>query len=133
MKTRALGAVLILGFAGACCSAAQACDNKDSAITRPGGCSLSSVAFSERTTEVKALLNRREATRELEDGFAFRFPGDDADLAQQLAALIVAERQCCSFLGFELTLAPEQGPIWLTVSGSQEVKALMASLMIMLE
>ena len=66
--------------------------------------------------------------RELENGYAFRFPGDENELAMRLATWIVAERQCCSFLEFELSFAAGQGPIWLTVNGSQEAKTFVAAM-----
>jgi hypothetical protein len=75
------------------------------------------------------LFSLREEVRELESGYAFRFPGDEDELATRLATFIIAERQCCSFFEFELSFAAEQGPIWLKVSGSQEAKMFMASML----
>ncbi len=43
--------------------------------------------------------------------------------------LIHAERQCCSFLTFELLFEPDHGPIWLRVRGSEEVKSFLRGLM----
>jgi hypothetical protein len=99
----------------------------DPAVTdRPASCQLSTAAFGERVAEGDALFAERLQVREMEDGYAFRFPGDD-DLASRLAAFVAAERRCCSFLAFELTFAAERGPIWLAMRGSPEVKALVAS------
>ena len=99
------------------------------AAPHPVGCTLSSSGLSDRVVEIAAVLAKREEMRELEDGFAFRFPGDEDDLVIQLATWVVAERQCCSFLGFELRFVPDHGPVWLTMRGSQEVKELVASLL----
>ena len=61
-------------------------------------------------------------TREMENGFAYRFPAEDRWL-DALARLIGLERQCCPFLCFRLTAEPENGPIWLEVTGPPEAKA----------
>ena len=126
---------LLTVLACACCSAASACKSCSPkadvsvAIPHPSGCTLSSAGLADRVTEVSLVLARREEVRELEDGFTFRFPGDEHDLVAQLAAWVVAERQCCTFLGLELKLMPDQGPVWLTLRGSHDVKKLVASLL----
>ncbi|MFY9531909.1 MAG: hypothetical protein WAR24_23645, partial [Candidatus Acidiferrales bacterium] len=48
------------------------------------------------------------ATEELPDGYAFRVPGDKKWIAV-VAELIVAERECCPFLTFELAAQPNYG------------------------
>lgn len=50
------------------------------------------------------------------DGFAWRFEAR-SDVLQAIATVIDAERQCCAFLRFELTVAPGNGPVWLAVTG----------------
>jgi len=90
---------------------------------------LSAAALPERLGEIAALFSLREEVRELEDGYAFRFAGDASDLATRIVTLIIAERQCCSFFAFELSFVADQGPIWLTVNGSQEAKMFMTSMM----
>ncbi|MGH9533456.1 MAG: hypothetical protein ACRD2E_01205 [Terriglobales bacterium] len=59
--------------------------------------------------------------RELEDGYAFRFPGDAASEGQ-VFDFIVLERECCRFLSFEVRLAAERGAIWLVTTGPAGVK-----------
>ena len=57
------------------------------------------------------------AARERHDvplGYAYRF---DADAYDDLARWIRNERRCCPFLAFSLELAPDDGPIWLTLAG----------------
>lgn len=39
------------------------------------------------------------------------------ELLTDIAAVIDAERQCCRFLTFDVTVAPDGGPITLTLSG----------------
>jgi hypothetical protein len=60
-------------------------------------------------------------TRELADGYAFRFPSDTAWLVN-LAAFIAEERMCCPFFTFELVVEPGHGPLWLRLRGREGVK-----------
>lgn len=60
--------------------------------------------------------------RELPDGYALRFPGDGR-WAQTLLDFIVHERGCCPFFSFRLDFAPNNGAIWLHLSGGEGVKA----------
>jgi len=69
-----------------------------------------------------------EATRELVDGYAFRFPGD-AEWVARLAEFVAFERACCQFFTFELTFAPELGPVWLSLRGGEGVKEVAQSFM----
>jgi hypothetical protein len=61
---------------------------------------------------------------ELDDGYAFQFR---ADQYPQLAAFIANERRCCPFFRFTLEVEPEQGPIWLRLTGGEGVKELLLS------
>ena len=74
-----------------------------------------------RYETVRGLLVDAAEAQELDEGFAFRFRADDGLLAR-LTAIIDAERRCCPFLGFELTVEPHGGPIWLRLTGSEPVK-----------
>jgi hypothetical protein len=87
----------------------------------PVACNLTATAQQARQVEVAQLLAAVEARRELEDGYAFRFPGSE-EWAARLLAFITAERRCCPFFTFDLRFEPEQGPIWLSLRGGEEVK-----------
>jgi hypothetical protein len=63
-----------------------------------------------------------EAVEELTDGYAYRFPGDDAWTANVLA-FVAAERRCCPFFTFEVVFTPHDGPLWLRLRGSDAIKA----------
>jgi len=54
--------------------------------------------------------------RQLPDGYALRFPGEET-WASRLLRFIVQERACCPFFSFELVFEPGQGPIWLHLRG----------------
>lgn len=96
--------------------------------TTPVACTLTNDEMADRSVEVYAMFAHVEATRELADGYAFRFPGD-ADWVARLAEFIAFERACCQFFTFELTFAPELGPIWLSVRGGEGVKEVARSFM----
>jgi hypothetical protein len=72
---------------------------------------------------VLAAADRRE---ELTDGFRLRFT--KADILPRLLEVIDAERKCCRFLRFEVTLDPDLGPIWLTVTGPPGTREFLTAL-----
>ncbi len=45
-----------------------------------------------------------------------------------IAAFIADERLCCPFFHFRLDIEPEQGPIWLQLTGTEDVKPFLQSL-----
>ena len=61
------------------------------------------------------------ATEELPDGYVFRVPGDKKWMGVVWEA-IVAERECCPFLTFELTAQPNMGPVSVRVTGPAGTK-----------
>lgn len=88
----------------------------------PIACSLTSTELRHR--EAKLLAQFRSAvvaTEELQEGYAFRLPGDGKWIGL-IAELIVAERECCPFLSFEVTALPNMGPIIVRVIGPAETK-----------
>ena len=85
-------------------------------------CCLSDAELRKR---VATLLARFEsaviATEELPDGYVFRVPGDKKWMGIVWEA-IVAERECCPFLTFELTAQPNMGPVSVRVTGPAGTK-----------
>ena len=67
--------------------------------------------------------------RELSDGYAVRFAGDDATAAR-LLAFITGERACCLFFTFTLVFEPRSGPIWLHLQGPEGAKDLVATMLV---
>ena len=88
----------------------------------PGACCLSGAELRKR---VATLLARFEsaviATEELPDGYVFRVSGETNSLAV-VCETIVAERECCPFLTFELTAQPNMGPVSVRVTGPAGTK-----------
>jgi hypothetical protein len=60
-------------------------------------------------------------TEELQDGYAFRLPGVGKWIALR-AELIVAERECCPFLKFEMAALPNRGSVIVRVNGPAGTK-----------
>lgn len=63
---------------------------------------------------LKQLGLRAREKRELSDGYAFCFTSGDFD---DIARWIANERRCCPFLRFAVELEPDQGPIWVRLTG----------------
>jgi hypothetical protein len=88
----------------------------------PIACGLTSAELRER--EATLLAQFRSAvidTEELREGYAFRVPGDGKWIAS-IAQMIVAERECCPFLTFELVAQPSMGPVIVRVTGPAGAK-----------
>ena len=65
-------------------------------------------------------LGERTAPGGLPDGYEFRF---DPDAFADLVQFVANERLCCPFLAFDLSVTPNAGPIWLTMSGPPGTRA----------
>lgn len=88
----------------------------------PVACGLADAALAARSDEVcRDLFAMAEETRELADGYAFRFAAANG-WAAKLLDFVEAERRCCSFFRFELAFEPNLGPIWLRLSGPEGTK-----------
>jgi hypothetical protein len=86
----------------------------------PIACCLTSAELRER--EAKLLAQFRSAVIETEgDGYAFRVPGD-GKWVEIVAEMIVAERECCPFLTFELVAQPSMGPVIVRATGPASTK-----------
>lgn len=93
----------------------------------PVACSLEPAALAARADEVRReLFSGAVERRELDAGYAFRFPGE-GDWHGKIADFIASERTCCSFFRFELAFAPGFGPIWLTMTGPAGTKEFIAA------
>jgi hypothetical protein len=87
-------------------------------------CDMTAMSGSERKryTELRARLEKAiEETRELENGYAFRWSSDVVSLLE-VAEFVEKERKCCPFLDFKIAVERERGPIWLKITGREGVK-----------
>ena len=88
----------------------------------PIACCLTRAELCEREATLLAQFSSAViGTEELRDGYAFRVPGDSNRLGL-VAELIVAERQCCPFLTFEMVAQPNLGPIIVRMTGPAGTK-----------
>ena len=90
---------------------------------QPIACTLSGPDFAaRRETIAHDLFGQVERVVELDDGFACRFASADPWPAKVLD-FIAAERRCCPFFTFEMVFEPDDGPLWLRLRGSAEIKS----------
>ena len=66
-----------------------------------------------------------QEVQELPTGYALRLP-NETDILQTVVAFISYERLCCPFFRFALEIEPEQGPVWLKLTGDMDVKPFLA-------
>jgi hypothetical protein len=85
--------------------------------TLPVACSLSPDTIRTRKAQLLHGLVAMAAGREsIPNGLRLQFAASTQTL-QAIASTIDAERQCCRFLRFDLTVEPDGGSMWLTLSG----------------
>jgi hypothetical protein len=76
-------------------------------------------------SEVVRLAVRREAT---DNGYRLTFAATDEALALIMRTMN-AERRCCRFLRFTLTVEPDEGPIYLDLTGPPGTASFLAGLL----
>src|SRR5437763_5897455 len=81
-----------------------------------------------RATLLPGLLTRAEERTTLDNGFRWRFDAS-SEVLTAVAETINAERQCCRFLRFVLTVEPVGGSMWLEITGSQGTSEFLESLL----
>ena len=99
-------------------------DTQQEAEAVPLACLLTGEDLAARGEVVRPLIASYQKMQELEDGYAFQFPGE-SEWIQRVVMFIAEERECCPFFTFELQFEPNLGPIWLSLRGSADIKALL--------
>jgi hypothetical protein len=85
-------------------------------------CKLSSKQLMKRKeTVLKNLKNEILETRELSNGYSFKFAGNDKVL-DQLHEFIKTERTCCDFFIFGLSISGDTSEAWLELTGPEGAK-----------
>ena len=93
--------------------------NSDNLLT---ACSLTTAEFRDRKAMLFAQFRAAIVeSEELQDGYAFSLSGDGESVALA-AKLIMAERECCHFLAFELVAEPNKGRVIVRVTGPNGTK-----------
>jgi hypothetical protein len=95
----------------------------------PVVCTLSPEALRGRREGLLQHLIRQATTRrELPDGHRLEFAPAGETLAA-LARVVDAERQCCRFLRFRITVEPDNGPIALEMTGPPGTRDFVAAML----
>ena len=95
----------------------------------PIACTLSPDALQTRRDGLLADLLRRAEHHELMgEGLRVRFSPED-DTLGAIARVVDAERRCCRFLHFVITVEPDGGPISLELSGPAGTREFLAGLL----
>jgi len=100
----------------------------------PIACDMQAISAEQREPHEersRSLFAVVQAVQELPDGYALRLSEDTPTLTNAILFL-ANERRCCPFFRFTLDLEPEQGPIWLSITGGEEVKAFLEGEMLSL-
>ena len=101
-------------------AAAQEAGRTTSILT----CNINGIPLQERARYgqlVEVLRHAIQKRRELPDGYAFQMDTKQIG-TDQLAEWIELERKCCPFFGFEIRWTPQDGAVWLNLSGPEGVK-----------
>jgi hypothetical protein len=86
----------------------------------PLACDMTAIPAEQRPLHLKKsreLFSQIEETRELPDGYEFRFT-DEPHVLKRLADFISLEKLCCPFLSFAIEIQAESGPMWLRFDGT---------------
>jgi hypothetical protein len=96
----------------------------------PVMCTLADSEMHERDASLLARFKSGViAAEELADGYSFCLAGDGKWLAI-VAELIIAERECCRFLKFELLADPQMGPLTVRITGPDGTKAFLKTALV---
>lgn len=80
-----------------------------------------------RAQLLPSLVARAERREDTEDGYRLTF-APSTDTLRAITDTVDAERQCCRWLSFQLTVSPDGGPILLTLSGPDGAREFLAAL-----
>jgi hypothetical protein len=95
----------------------------------PIACELSPAELEARRQGLlPGLLAQASEQMELADGFRWRF-APSTEVLMTAVKTIDAERQCCRFLKFALTVEPDAGDVWLEVTGPEGTREFLSSLL----
>ena len=90
----------------------------------PLACDMTAIPAEQRPRHLeksREFFSQIEETRELPNGYEFRF-ADEPNVLTQLADFVSLEKLCCPFLRFEIEVEAENGPVWLRLTGREGVK-----------
>ncbi len=95
----------------------------------PIACELTPAELDVRRKELLAgLLALAQERISITNGLRWRF-APTAEFLNAAAKTIDAERQCCRFLKFVLTIEPDAGDMWLEITGPEGTAEFLNSLL----
>lgn len=94
----------------------------------PVACTLSPAALKARREGLlNDLVGRAEQRLAVAGGYRLRFVASDGILSA-IARTVEAERQCCRFLRFTITIEPDGGPILVDLTGPPGTREFLAAM-----
>ena len=91
-------------------------------------CKLTGAELQKRKAALqKEIFTEVEGSEEVENGYVFHFR-DEGNFIEKLADFLLAEKKCCPFFQFDLSIKANNAGISLKVSGPPEAKAMIRSL-----
>ena len=95
----------------------------------PVACTLDPAALKARREGLLSdLLRRADEHEDTPAGYRLRFAAAE-DILALLARAVEAERHCCRFLRFQITVEPDGGPIWLELTGPPGTREFVSALL----
>ena len=92
-------------------------------------CTLTPDALRARKAGLLGELLRRSAGHELlSEGLRIRF-APSGETLMNIAQAVEAERHCCRFLRFTVTVEPDEGPLTLDLTGPRGTREFVAALL----
>lgn len=89
-------------------------------------CKLTSPELQKRKETVIASLKKQILEKkELQNGYAYRFEGND-QVIDELVEFVKSERSCCSFFTFGLLFSGDGSEAWLNLTGPEGAKEMIA-------
>ncbi len=82
-------------------------------------CSLTGEDLAARGEVVRPLMASYQQMQELEDGYAFQFPGEPTWI-QRLVEFVAEERQCCPFFTFDCNMSQTWGQSGCACEGARK-------------
>ena len=90
-------------------------------------CTLTAATMQTRKPNLlPGLIGRAEIQEEIANGVRVRFP---CEALSAILTTVDAERQCCRFLRFTITVEPDGGPIWLDLAGPPGTREFLSALL----
>jgi arsenate reductase len=97
----------------------------DNRLQSPLSCDMSALLPDQRQSHLansRELFSQIQEVRELPHGYGFRL-ATGPDLLVKMAEFVSLEKLCCPFLHFSIEVEPDDGPVWLHLTGREGVKA----------